>query len=50
MDLLKATNIRLPASKLKEQLSPFGGVGDTPYIKRQDPKRMHSPQEKSDKS
>lgn len=48
MDLLKATNIRLPASKLEEQFSPFGGVGDTPYIECQNPKRMHNHQKKSD--
>lgn len=50
MDLLKATNIRIPSSKLKEQLSPFGGVGDTPYIECQNSKRMHNHQEKSDNS
>ena len=44
MDLLEATNVRLPSSKLKKQLSPVGGVGDTPYVKSQNAKRMHSHQ------
>ena len=41
MNLLQATDIHLPSSKLKEKCTPIIGVGDNPYIESQHTKRIH---------